>query len=302
MASVRYTAEVASDKVYGLGEGPLWDPVRRRLLWVDITGGMACVGDLRDDGTIRVLERHRFEGTVGAVAVSEEGDLLVAGAEGLFVRHTDGTISPGPRLLPSGSGRRLNDGKPDPAGRYVVGSLRLDGASTSEVLVQIDHDGTVRVVDNDLTLSNGLAWTADGTQLYSIDTERRTVYVRDYDVATGDTGPRSVALQVDAGFPDGMCLDAEEHLWIALWGRGRVHRYSPAGRLVEVVDVPAPHTSSVAFAGPELDTLVITTATKDLTASQLAEHPHSGRLFTVRPGVRGRPEPLWRPFSSTFDQ
>ena len=96
-----------------------------------------------------------------------------------------------------------------------------------------------------------------------------------------------------------MCLDAEEHLWIAMWGLGEVHRYTPDGELVAIVEVPAPHTSSVAFAGAELDTLVITTATQDLTDSQRAEFPHSGRLFTVRPGVRGLPQPFWNGRSAT---
>jgi sugar lactone lactonase YvrE len=129
--------------------------------------------------------------------------------------------------------------------------------------------------------------------MYSIDTLRQTVFVRDYDPQTGTAGPREPFLTVDEGYPDGMCLDVDEHLWIAMWGLGQVHRYSPAGGLVSVIEVPAPHVSSVAFAGPGLDTLVITTATQDLTDEQLARFPDSGRLFTASPGVAGLPQALW---------
>ncbi|MFP3712666.1 SMP-30/gluconolactonase/LRE family protein [Puerhibacterium sp. TATVAM-FAB25] len=286
--------QVANPQVHELAEGPVWDPVRERLLWVDIRRGLVFSGELRDDGTVDVVDEVAFGGTVGAVAVSAEGDWVVAGGEQLLLRDPAGVVRPGPRILPPGSGRRLNDGKPDPAGRFLVGSLHLeDDDPTEELLAVLDADGTVRVLDDDLTLSNGLAWTADGTRMYSIDTLRRTVYVRDYGARTGAVGPRTTFLTVDDGHPDGMCLDAEEHLWIAMYGLGQVRRYSPAGELVATIEVPAQNVSCVAFAGPRLDTLVITTATQDLTPDQLAELPDSGRLFTATPGVRGLPLPLW---------
>jgi sugar lactone lactonase YvrE len=287
------TARPANAETCELGEGPVWDAARNRLLWVDIRRGLVLVGELRDGDEIKIVERVTFGETVGAVAVSESGDWLVAGAEELLIRTSEGTVTRGPRLLPASSGRRLNDGRPDPAGRFVVGSLSLGGASHTEVLVRIDEDGDIRSLDDDLTLSNGLAWTADGTRMYSIDTLRRVVFARSYEPDTGGVGARTEFLRFEGGFPDGMCLDAEEHLWIAMWGLGRVHRYSPDGELVAIVEVPAPHTSSVAFAGPDLDLLVITTATQELTETQVAEFPESGRLFITRPGVRGLPQTPW---------
>lgn len=286
--------KVANPQAHELAEGPVWDPVRERLLWVDIRRGLVLEGVLRDDGTVDVVDEVAFGGTVGAVAVAADGEWVVAGGEELLLRDPSGTVRPGPRILPPGSGRRLNDGKPDPAGRFLVGSLHLeDDDPTGELLAVLDADGTVRVLDDDLSLSNGIGWTADGARLYSIDTLRRTVYARDYDARTGAVGPRATFLTVDDGHPDGMCLDAEEHLWIAMYGLGQVRRYSPSGELVATVDVPAPNVTCVAFAGPRLDTLVITTATQDLDADQLARFPGSGRLFTATPGVRGLPQPLW---------
>lgn len=293
---------LGNDEQSELGEGPVWDETRERLLWVDIRRGVVYSGTLEPAGTVSIQERIRFEQTVGAVAVAENGDMLVAGATQLLVRHPDGSVDAGPRILDAKVDRRLNDGKVDPSGRFVVGSLSLGAPSETETLVQVGVDGAVAIVDDDLTLSNGLAWTPSG-KFYSIDTMRQLVYVRDY-ADDGSLGEREVFLTVADGYPDGMCLDAEEHLWIAIWGLGRVNRYSPAGELVQSVAIPAPHVSSVAFAGPDLATLVVTTATQDLSEEELARFPHSGHLFTIDVGVRGLPQRPWTPFvlAETYEE
>ncbi len=283
---------IATADAYDLAEGPAWDAHEGRLLWVDIDAGLVLTGTLGADGTIAVAERIAFGETVGAVAPGPDRSWLVAGAERLYVRSPDGRVTPGPRVLPAGSGRRLNDGKPDPAGRYVVGSLSLTGASTTEELVVVEED-RVRVLDADLTLSNGLAWSADGGTLFSVDTMRRVIYRRPWDPATGTAGEREVFVRLADGYPDGICLDEQEHLWLAVWGLGQVHRYGPTGDLVDVFAVPAPHTSSVAFAGPDLDMLVITTATSELGPDLLTRYPASGHLLTMKPGVRGLPQAAW---------
>ncbi|MEO8095518.1 MAG: SMP-30/gluconolactonase/LRE family protein [Pseudolysinimonas sp.] len=285
---------VATEESFDLAEGPFWDPIRQQLLWVDIRTGTVLVGTLNDDGTITPIDRVTFPGSVGAVAVSASGEWIVAGAERILMRSATGEVSEGPRVIPPGTGSRLNDGKPDPAGRFLVGTLRLEGESTHELLALVGHGGEVDVIDNDLTLSNGLAWSADGTTLFNVDTLSRTIFTRPYDPDTGVTGERSTFLQVAEGSPDGICMDVEGHLWLALWGLGLVQRYSPAGELARVFEIPAPHTSSVAFGGPDLDTLVITTATQDLTDEQRVAYPLSGRLFTFKPGVRGVAQSLWR--------
>lgn len=287
------TLVVASENSFHLGEGPVWDPIRSRLLWVDIHSGDAHSGHLLDDGTITDENAVHLDRTVGALGVAPSGDWVVAGAERLLVRTAAGEVSEGPRIVSAGSGRRLNDGAADPAGRYLVGTLSLTGSSASEALVSVDAAGDVRVIDRDLTLSNGLAWTADGLTLYSVDTERRVVFRRAYEPTTGASGDREQFLSFADGFPDGMTIDAEEHLWIAMWGLGEVRRYAPDGALVRRIAVPAPHTSCVAFAGPLLETLVITTATEGMAAEDLAAYPLAGRIFTCRPGVRGLPQPLW---------
>jgi sugar lactone lactonase YvrE len=282
----------ATREAFRLAEGPLWDAARRRLLWVDILAGAVLEGTL-DDGRIEVTGRHDFEGMVGAVAVADDGTLLVARQEGLAVVRPDGARLDGPRIVPAGEKRRLNDGKTDPAGRFLVGTMSLDGESDREVLVRLEHDGCLTTIDGDLTLSNGLAWSAGGATMYSVDTLRRTVFVRSYDPASGAVGERRVHLRLDDGIPDGIALDADEHLWVAVHGAGQVRRFAPDGALVDRVEVPAPHSTSVAFAGDDLRTLVITTAYGQLPEEERRAHPESGRLFTTRVDVPGAPVAPW---------
>ena len=286
------TATPATSERFRLGEGPLWDAPRNRLLWVDIEGGAVLEGVL-DGGAIAVTDRIPFDGMVGAVTVAGDGTLLVAAQEHLVVRHPDGRREDGPRVVPAGEPRRCNDGGTDPAGRFLVGTLSLEGPSEREVLVRLEHDGRLTVLDDDLALSNGLAWSADGRRMFSVDTLRRTVSVRDYDPGSGAVGPRRVHLRLEDGFPDGIAMDAADHLWVAVWGGGEVRRYAPDRTLVDRVATGAPHTSSVAFAGDDLRLLVITTATSELTGAQLRAHPDSGRMLTARVDVPGLPVSPW---------
>lgn len=284
----------ATDEIFTLGEGPVWDSTRRRLLWVDVLAGAVLEGDL-DGGRISITNRHTFDGMVGAVAVANDARLLIAGQQRLLIQAADGTRQQGPRVIPAGNQRRLNDGSTDPAGRFVVGSLSLGEPGRREVLVRLEPDGQLSTLDDDLSLSNGLAWSADGTRFYSVDTLRQTIFVRPYDPATGAVGERAVHLRLESGSPDGIAMDVTDHLWVAVWGEGEVRQYAPDGTLVERLAVPAPHTSSVAFAGDDPRTLVITTATTGLTQEQLAAHPDSGRLFTTRVDSPGVPVPPWKP-------
>lgn len=287
------TARLACDRPHRLAEGPVWDAAAGLLRWVDIEAGEVLAGALTA-GKVTVTRVERLEPTVGAAVPGPDGSLLVAAATGVVVLGADGTRSAGPRLLP-GSGRRLNDGACDPAGRFLVGSLALTGPMGSEVLLRLEDDGTVTELDTDLGLSNGLGWSPDGHTLYSTDTTARTVWRRPYDPGTGAVGPREPHLRTTDS-PDGLAVDAAGDLWVAYWGAGQVRRHGPDGAVRAVVEVPAPHTTSVAFAGPELDVLVITTASEGLSPDAAARFPDSGRLFMVVPGVRGRPTTPWRGF------
>ena len=286
-----YRARRATTETYELAEGPVWDAANDRVLWVDILTGRVLSGRLEGE-SIAVTGEQSFGEPVGAVLPAADGRLAVVARERVLFAAEDGAVEAGPVVVPAGARSRTNDAAVDPAGRLLVGTHPFDGGAGPEILVQLDGD-RVRVLDDDLLLSNVLCWSPDGGTLYSVDTLTATVWARDYDVASGATGPRRVHLSVE-GMPDGMCADTDGNLWIAFWGAGQVRRYDAAGTVIDTVAVDAPHTSSVAFAGPGLRTLVITTAHEDLDADALAAAPASGALFTVEVAARGLEQPLFR--------
>lgn len=283
---------VAHGPVSELGESPVWDPEAGTVLWVDIPAGIIRTAALLADGGLGAIEEVRLTPPVSAVALTDQGGWLVTTGSRCVLRSSDGGLTALPETpIPDGS--RLNDGATDPRGRYLVGSCRAGNDSPGEVLVRLDP-GEAVVVDDDLTLSNGIAWSADGTTMYSVDSLRHVVHRRAYDPETGATGARSVWLRIPEGIPDGLCVDEEDHVWIALWGAGEVRRYAPTGEHAGVLRIPAPNPTSVAFAGPDLGTLLITTATEGMSPAEREEHPDAGRVFTARPGVRGLPVPPFR--------
>jgi sugar lactone lactonase YvrE len=288
----RFQAVPASRQRYGLAEGPFWDGDRDRVLWVDINAGVVHTGSLSGNGVTQTTALS-FPGTVGAVVSARDGELLVAGARRLYRVDGDGVVSIGTQVLAETTASRLNDGTCDPAGRLLIGSLALDGRVGEEVLVRIEPDGRIAVLDDDLGLSNGLAFAPQGDRLYSIDTTRGIVWVRDYNPETGAVGDRGLLLDLAGQSPDGLCTDVRGNLWIAMWGGGQVRCYSPAGDLLAVVEVAAPNTTSVAFVGARLETLLITTASDQLSDAQRASYPDSGRLFIADVGVSGAPVPAW---------
>jgi sugar lactone lactonase YvrE len=275
-----------------LGEGPRWDQARQRLVWVDIDNGLLLEAQL-DGTTIGAVTTRPIARTLGAATPTDDGGVLAAAHDRLVLLGADGTRHESRRLVPEG--HRFNDGAVDPAGRYLVGTLSLGTTTWDEQLLRLEQDGSVTVLDDDLGLSNGLAWSTDGSRLFSVDSERQVVFVRDYDVATGETGTRAAWAEVRDGFPDGIWMDAEDHLWVAVWGAGVVHRFSPSGDRVSSLPVPAPHTTAITFAGTAHDVMVVTTADTGLNDQQRAACPGSGRLFTTRVPVPGLACTPWSP-------
>ncbi|MFJ6453981.1 SMP-30/gluconolactonase/LRE family protein [Paenarthrobacter sp. NPDC091669] len=287
-----YAATVASVERHVLAEGPVWDASTEQVLWVDIVKGQAFEGLLEGD---RILQtnRHDFDGTIGAAVRSANGDLLVAGQDQLFVVTAAGDTIPGPKIVPDGTSSRTNDGACDPSGRFLIGTLPLDERTGAEILVRLEGSGDLTCIDEDLFLSNGLAWSPDGRLFYNTDTVPGIICVRDYEPATGAVGLRREHLRITDGFPDGICTDSRGGLWVAIWGAGEIRSFSPEGKHENTVTVPCPHPSSVAFVGPELDLLLITTSSRDLAPADFQTYPDAGRLFTARVGVTGNPCSPW---------
>ena len=280
-------AEPVLDARCGLGEGPVWDEREARLYFVDIMAGRVH-RYTPASGALETMETHE---PVGAAALCEDGGLLCALQSGFAVAERFGA---GLRLLASYEGAapdiRMNDGKCDPQGRFWAGTMALDFRPGAGALYRLDPDGRVTRMLEGVTISNGLDWSADGSRMYYIDSPRRMIEVFDFDPGPGTISRRRpfAVIEEGAGIPDGMTLDAEGRVWVALWGGGAVRCYGPDGKLLEVIETPAPQTTSCAFGGPDFGELYITTARDGLTDSQLAQAPLSGGLFRARPGVQGR--------------
>jgi sugar lactone lactonase YvrE len=261
-----------------LGEGPTWRAETREVIWVDILRGEVHACSL--DGADRIEQRH--DEPVGAVALTESGDVVAATPRGLC--RADGTVIAGiPR---EADDLRMNDGKPDPVGRFVGGTMTfLDVRPDAGSLWSIDGSSPATRIVAGVTIPNGLAWSADGSRLYWIDTPTRRIDVFDYDAETGAIENRRPHIEVDpsVGHPDGMCIDAEGGLWVALWGGSAVRCYVD-GVCEEIAELPTPYVTCPAFVGERLDKLVITTA-----STEFDDPPDgAGDLYIVDVGVVGR--------------
>ena len=185
---------------------------------------------------------------------------------------------------------RFNDGKCDPAGRFWAGTLALDEKPRAASLYCMDTDLSVRRVLGNVGNSNGIVWSLDNTTMYYIDTPTREIAAFDYDLETGAISNRRVAVTVpqEYGYPDGMTIDEEGMVWVALWGEGCVCRWDPrTGELLHSLRLPVRQVTSCAFGGEKLDELYITSACIGPEGKALAAQPLAGGLFRVHPGVKG---------------
>lgn len=287
MQTTERTAERALRLRAELGESPVWDERRQELLFVDILGGEVHVFRPADT-THRSFAVGR---PVGAVALCDDGGLVLAASDAFYLADRDGA-----RLVRFGEFSvgdervRFNDAAVDPRGRLLAGTMHWGGSDPVGALYRLHGDARVETVLTGITISNGLAFSADGETLYYIDTATNTVDAFSHDPASGRLSGRRVVAEVRAGSPDGMAIDDEGLLWVAVFDGGRVERIDPqSGKTVAVVRVPTRQVTSVAFGGSRRDQLFITTAHEDFDAAALAADPDAGDLFVADPGVSGPP-------------
>lgn len=265
-------AAVVTEVEADLGEGPVWCGESLTVWWVDITGQRL----LNTDPATGVTSSVSVDVMPGSVFVTADGQMLVAGQRGIVLGEEALVL-----FDPADSRVRANDGKVDPQGRIVVGTMGLDAEPGLGSLFRIDPSSrSCERLLGDLTISNGLAWSADGAAMFHIDSPTQRVMRYDYPTL----GPGEVVVEIprSSGTPDGMTIDAEGCLWVALWGGGAVHRYRPDGTLDTVVTVPASNVTCCTFGGPDLDQLFITSARSEWSAGDLG-----GSLFMCAPGVSG---------------
>ena len=272
-------AEQLTDVITHHGEGIGWDPHASRIRLVDV-----YEGDLLTISGETLEERLDVGSVAGAWRPRRGGGVAVAADARFLLLDADGGVEwTSPSAL-FGPGHRMNDGGCDRQGRFYCGSMSVDASPGDGALWRLDADREVSLALTDLTIPNGLVWSLDGGQAFHIDTPRGCVDVLEYDGGTGALSGRRPLAKVTGGHPDGMSLDADGGLWVALWGGSAVHRYSIDGGLTAVVEVGAVQVSSCAFGGPDDSTLYITTSREGLGAD---EDPAAGAVFAVDVGVTG---------------
>ncbi len=269
-----------------LGEGPIWDAARRRLLFADIMRGHVHVVDVAT-GADRIIEIGQ---PVGAIALAARGDWIVAAKRGFYrVDPDSGRVTTLAEVEADIDHNRMNDGYVDARGRFWAGTMDMEGG-TRGALYRLDPDGRVHQMLTGVGISNGIDWSPDGRLMYYVDTPTRRIDVFDFDEERGEISGRRpfVVIAPELGHPDGMIVDAAGFVWQALWGGGAVHRYAPDGRLDRVVKLPPSQVTKCAFGGADLGDLYITTAWIELADEERARQPQAGHLFRFRPGVFGR--------------
>lgn len=284
MSPIRRTAIPLTDPCTTHGEGPFWDPVAQRLLVVDMLAG-AIVEVTTDGGTCR----HELGGVAAAIRRRDTGGFVLAVERGF--RFLTDELAPTGEVVSAfdDSKLRMNDGGCDPQGRFYCGTMAYDEAPGAGTLYRLDPESSVHPVLSGLTISNGLQWSADGQSAFHNDTPTGRIDRYAFDPQTGQFGERTTFAVVEdgPGQPDGMAIDVDGGIWIALWGGGAVRHYDAAGTLVEVIELPVPDVTACAFGGPQLDTLYIS------TSRVRADHPGAGAVFSVRSDVLGAPLPAF---------
>jgi sugar lactone lactonase YvrE len=281
-------AELLLDARANLGEGPAWDAKAGVLYWVDIHAG-----DLHTFDPASGEDRAtHLGGVIGCAAPFRGGGLVVAlGLDIQALSLPGGSL--GHLATPEQiSGNRFNDGKCDPAGRFLAGTMDDAEKEARGSLYSLSPGGAVKTLLTGLHISNGLTWSPDYKTFYFIDTPTRLVMAYDYDLNTGALARPRPALRVpaDLGWPDGMTSDLEGQLWIAMWGGAKVTRWDPtSGQMTAAWPLPALNITSCIFGGRERTDLYITSARKGMTPDELTAYPLSGGLFRLRLGVCGLP-------------
>ena len=266
-----------------VGEGPHWDAEAELLWWVDLLAGLVHHIGLQSDR----LGTWSLGRPVGAVVKRASGGLVVADSRGFRYLGADG--SQGEEIAVLGAGQRMNDAKADPAGWLWSGSTALDFGAGQGGLWVLQPDRRAEQVLDGLTLPNGLGWSPDGATFYLVDTLQGWLRAWDFSPGVGITGgARSIVEFTDpTQVPDGLCVDAEGTIWLAIWGGSRLERYAADGTPLGTVRLPVVQPSSCTFGGPDLGTLLVTSARRGLGGR--ATDLDGAVLVISSPGAIGLP-------------
>jgi sugar lactone lactonase YvrE len=275
-----------------LSEGPRWDADRAELIWVDILAGEVHTATLGADGRLEPVRTLHAGRHVGAAAPAAAGGYVLAAAGGFCHVDDDGALT---ELAQPESGRddvRMNDGICDPQDRFWGGTMAYAETPGAGRLYRLELDGRCTLVLDGLTISNGIGWSPDGGTMYLADSGTGEVYAFDFDPDSGALDRRRTLVHVGTpgAAPDGLTVDDDGDVWVALGNGGALARYTPDGALRETVPVPADRPTSCAFGGRDGATLFVTTSRDGLDEATLAHQPQAGHVLRVDGlGVSGPP-------------
>ncbi len=271
-----------------LGEGSFWNYNTQELYWVDIQGKTLHIYNPKTKSNKSITVPSMI-GTV--VPSTQSNKAIIALQDGIYSIDTNtGDLQLLSDVEQAITTNRFNDGKCDPSGRFWVGSIAFNETPLAAKLYMLDNNQNAILKKDSVTISNGIVWTKDKTTMYYIDTPTSEIKAYDYNDATGAISNERVAVKVSdtLGYPDGMTIDEHDNLWVGLWNGSAVGCFNPkTGNLISKIEVPALNVTSCAFGGKNLDTLYITTATKDMDTEQLKQFPLAGSIFKAVPGVKG---------------
>lgn len=271
------------------GEGPVWDARTGTLYWVDIFNKR-----IYSNGGV-FLEADE---TIGCLSLREEGGLIFTKRASFWTCEPDASqLTLLSSLTDEPTNNRFNDGKCDPRGRFLAGTMDMGETGPNGSLYSFDGKSLTKLF-GDVTISNGLTWSPDHKTLYYIDTPTQEVRAYDYDLENGTIGDMRVVVQIPEilGSPDGMTSDTQGNLWIAMWGGAQVTKWNPhTGQLLERIPVPAKNVSSCVFGGKNMNELYITSARVDLDEDTLKQYPLTGGVFRLETNIEGMPmfEFIW---------
>uniref|UniRef100_UPI003216D44B SMP-30/gluconolactonase/LRE family protein n=1 Tax=uncultured Draconibacterium sp. TaxID=1573823 RepID=UPI003216D44B len=279
--------ELVIDSKSELGEGAIWNYKTGELVWINIKGKIL---NFYNPNTANNKEMYTGQ-LIGTVVPTESGNVLVALQNGIYsldIKTGSKKLLVDPEEdLPD---NRFNDGKCDPSGRFWAGTMSTTGEKDAGALYRLNPDTTINKMVENVSISNGIVWSYDKTKMYYIDTPTQKVMGYDYNNETGEINNPKTAVEVpsEMGAPDGMTIDEDGNLWVALWGGAAVGCWNPEnGELIRTVDVPAKNVTSCAFGDNDLGTLYITTARQNTSEEELDKYPNAGGVFKTRPGVKG---------------
>jgi sugar lactone lactonase YvrE len=273
--------ELIADCVCQTGENPLWHPAERKLYWTDIPGGKL----FRFDPAAGGWEECWHGEPVGGFTLQADGALLLFMARGAIACWRSGRLDYLRRETDGEQDSRFNDVIADPHGRVFCGTMPTPARKGR--LYRLDPDGSLHLVIDGVDVPNGMGFTPDRKQFYFAESNRRRIYLFDYDEETGALTHQRIWLEFteDQGKPDGLTVDSEGSVWVAFWNGSALRRFTPDGSETERIEFPAKKVSSVSFGGGDYEDLYVTTALTSGTRSN--EGAGAGALFRLRPGVRG---------------